>query len=265
MIVYKSADEIRVMREASRIVARILSELGSRIKPGVRTKDLDAYAESRARELGAQPAFKGYRGFPASLCTSINEVVVHGIPSGRELKEGDIISLDFGVEYQGFFGDAAATYPVGRISPEAQKLIDAAEQGFNRGLDQLLAGRRVSDYSHAVQDYVEGLGFSVIRSFVGHGIGRALHEEPQVPNFGLPGRGPKVRPGLTLALEPMIAAGQWEVEILDDGWTAVTRDRSLAAHYEHTVALTDEGVEVLSHWDGPVSNAAGRTQEKQYA
>lgn len=265
MIVYKSADEIRVMREASRIVARILSELRSRIKPGVRTKDLDAYAESRARELGAQPAFKGYRGFPASLCTSINEVVVHGIPSSRELKDGDIISLDFGVEYQGFFGDAAATYPVGRISPEAQRLIDAAEQGFHRGLDQLKEGQRVSDYSHAVQEHVESLGYSVIRSFVGHGIGRSLHEEPQVPNFGLPGRGPKVRPGLTLALEPMIAAGDWEVEVLDDGWTAVTRDRSLAAHYEHTVAWTADGLEVLSRWDEPAPEDAGRTQEKQYA
>lgn len=262
MIVYKSAEEIRVMREASQIVARILAALETRIKPGMRTMDLDAFAEAQAREMGAVPAFKGYRGYPASLCTSINEVVVHGIPSSRELKDGDIISLDFGVLYEGFYGDAAVTYPVGRVSPEALKLIAAVEQGFTRGLERLTEGQRLSDYSHAVQEYVESQGFGVIRSFVGHGIGRTLHEEPQVPNFGLPGRGPKVRPGLTLALEPMIAAGDWEVEVLEDGWTAVTRDRSLAAHYEHTVALTENGIEILSRRDG---SAAGRTQEKQYA
>jgi methionyl aminopeptidase len=262
MIVYKSAEEIRVMREASQIVAKILGALEPRIKPGVRTMDLDAFAEAQAREMGAVPAFKGYRGYPASLCTSINEVVVHGIPSSRELKDGDIISLDFGVLYEGFYGDAAVTYPVGRISPEARRLIAAVEKGFCQGLERLNDGQRLSDYSHAVQEYVEGQGFGVIRSFVGHGIGRTLHEEPQVPNFGLPGRGPKVRPGLTLALEPMIAAGDWEVEVLADGWTAVTRDRSLAAHYEHTVALTENGIEILSRRDG---SAAGRTQEKQNA
>jgi methionyl aminopeptidase len=262
MIVYKSADEIRVMREASQIVARILAMLEARIKPGTRTMDLDAFAEAQAREMGAVPAFKGYRGYPASLCTSINEVIVHGIPSSRELKDGDIISLDFGVMYEGFYGDAAVTYPVGRVSPEALRLIAAVEQAFDQGLERLKDGQRLSDYSHAVQGYVESQGFGVIRSFVGHGIGRTLHEEPQVPNFGLPGRGPKVRAGLTLALEPMIAAGDWEVEVLEDGWTAVTRDRSLAAHYEHTVALTENGVEILSRRDGP---AAGRTQEKQYA
>ena len=250
------------MREASQIVAKILATLEARIKPGVRTMDLDAFAEAQAREMGAVPAFKGYRGYPASLCTSINEVVVHGIPSSRELKDGDIISLDFGVLYEGFYGDAAVTYPVGRVSPEARKLIAAVEQSFTQGLERLKEGQRLSDYSHAVQEYVEGQGFGVIRSFVGHGIGRTLHEEPQVPNFGLPGRGPKVRPGLTLALEPMIAVGDWEVEVLADGWTAVTRDRSLAAHYEHTIALTENGIEILSRRDG---SAAGRTQEKQNA
>jgi methionyl aminopeptidase len=265
VIIYKSAEEIELIREASRIVARILSELGTRIKPGIRTRDLDSYAEARTRELGAQPAFKGYRGYPASLCTSVNEVIVHGIPSDRELAEGDIISLDFGVLYQGFYGDAAVTYPVGRVSSEAARLIETAEQALARGLEELQDGRRISDYSHAVQDFVEGRGMAVIRSFVGHGIGRALHEEPQVPNFGPPGRGPKVRPGLTLALEPMIAAGDWEVEILSDGWTAVTRDRSLAAHAEHTVALTEKGVEILSQGDDPAAPGAGPSRESRYA
>lgn len=265
MIIYKTADEIELMRQAGRIVGRILSELKPRIKPGVRTADLDAYAEARCRELGAQPAFKGYRGYPASLCTSINEVVVHGIPSARELVEGDIISLDFGVLYQGFYGDAAATFPVGPVSSEAQKLIETVEQSLARGLEELQDGRRLSDYSHAVQEFVEGRGLAVIRSFVGHGIGRALHEEPQVPNFGPAGRGPAVRPGLTLALEPMICAGDWEVEILADGWTAVTRDRRLAAHYEHTIALTEKGVEILSRWDGETRAADGRPEETRYA
>ncbi|MCJ7611368.1 MAG: type I methionyl aminopeptidase [Candidatus Aminicenantes bacterium] len=265
MIVFKSPEEVGLMRQASQIVARILGELKPRIKPGVRTIDLDAYAESRAQELGAQPAFKGYRGYPAALCTSINEEVVHGIPSSRELEEGDIVSLDFGVLYRGFYGDAAVTFPVGRVGAHAQHLIETAEQALTRGLEELHDGQRVSDYSHAVQEFVESRGLSVIRAFVGHGIGHALHEEPQVPNFGLPGRGPKVRPGMTLALEPMIAAGDWEVEILADGWTAVTRDRSLAAHFEHTVVLTEAGVEILTFWDNPALSAEGRRQEKNYA
>jgi len=265
MIVLKTPEEIGLMRQASRIVARILAELKPRIKAGVRTIDLDAFAESRARELGAEPAFKGYRDYPASLCTSINEVVVHGIPSTRKLQEGDIISLDFGVLYRGFYGDAAVTYPVGRVGAEALRLIQTAEESLSRGLEALQNGRRLSDYSHAVQEFVEGRGMGVIRSFVGHGIGRALHEEPQVPNFGVPDRGPVVRTGLTLALEPMIAAGGWEIEILSDGWTAVTRDRSLAAHHEHTVALTEDGVEILTLWDEEAATAEARRQEKQYA
>jgi len=246
MIVYKTEAEIRRMRESCRIVALILSELRPLIGPGVRTSDLDAYAERRARELGAKPAFKGYRGYPASLCISVNEEIIHGIPSPRALKEGDIVSLDFGVLYDGFYGDAARTYPVGRISPLARRLIQAAERSLDKGLEKMAEGNRISDISAAVQEFVEAQGFSVIRSFVGHGIGHALHEEPQVPNFGFPGRGPKIRPGLVLAVEPMIAAGDWEVEVLMDGWTAVTKDRSLAAHHEETVALTDRGVEILS-------------------
>ncbi|MGB9893635.1 MAG: type I methionyl aminopeptidase [Candidatus Saccharicenans sp.] len=260
MIIYKSEAEIEMMRQSNQIVARILSELREMVKPGLETKELDRYAENRARELGAQPAFKGYRGYPASLCVSINEEIVHGIPSDRKLKDGDVVSLDFGVVYQGFYGDAAITIPVGTISETARRLIEVAEQSFYRGLEKLKIGNRLSDVSAAIQTEVEKAGFSVIRAFVGHGIGRSLHEEPQVPNFGLPGHGPRLKKGLTLAIEPMIAAGHWEIEILEDGWTAVTRDRSLAAHYEHTVALTDDGVEILSlDRESALSSRLGRT------
>jgi len=227
-------------------VAKILSELGMMIKPGIQTKDLDEYAERRTREMDAVPAFKGYRGYPASLCTSINEEIVHGIPSSRILRSGDIISLDFGVVYDGFYGDAAVTYPVGEITPPAEKLIATARESFTKGVAKVKEGNRLSDVSYAIQSHVESQGFSVIRSFVGHGIGFSLHEEPQIPNFGSPGRGPKLRSGMVLAIEPMIAIGNWEVEILSDNWTAVTKDRSLSAHYEHTVALTQNGVEILS-------------------
>ena len=246
MITLKSAAELEGMRQSSRIVAAVLGELEPLIRPGIRTRDLDLYAEKRTRELGAVPAFKGYRGYPASVCVSVNEEIIHGIPSGRILQEGDIVSLDFGVLYEGFYSDSALTVPVGRASAEALRLIGAAERSFFKGLERLREGARLSDVSAAVQQSVEAEGFSVIRQFVGHGIGRALHEEPQVPNFGLAGRGPKVRTGMTLAIEPMIAAGGHEVEILEDGWTAVTRDRSLAAHFEHTVALTENGPEILS-------------------
>ena len=265
MIVYKTDAEIRKMRESCRIVSKVLGELRPMIKPGTRTSELDAYAERRAKELGAKPAFKGYRGYPASLCVSINEEIIHGIPSPRTLAEGDIVSLDFGVLHDGFYGDAARTYPVGRTTPLAGKLIRAAERSLEKGLEQMVEGNRISDISAAVQADVEAQGFSVIRSFVGHGIGHALHEEPQVPNFGLPGRGPKMRPGLTLALEPMIAAGHYEIEVLEDGWTAVTKDRSLAAHVEHTVALTETGVEILTVWDDPAREAVRPGQEKHYA
>jgi methionyl aminopeptidase len=246
MIIYKNSDEIHGMRRSNRIVAQVLSELGEQIKPGVRTKDLDAYAERRTQEMGGVPAFKGYRGYPASLCVSINEEIVHGIPSSRELQEGDIVGLDFGVILDGFYGDAAVTYPVGMISPLAEKLIAAARDSFYCGLEQVKIGNRISDISHAVQTHVEKEGFSVIRAFVGHGIGFSLHEEPQIPNFGSPGRGPKIMPGMTFAVEPMIAVGDWDVEILADNWTAVTKDRSLSAHYEHTIAVTEKGVQILS-------------------
>jgi methionyl aminopeptidase len=246
MIIFKSDVELEAMRQSSRVLARILSEIEPLIRPGIRTRDLDLYAEKRTRELGAVPAFKGYRGYPASVCISVNEEIIHGIPSGRILQEGDLVSLDFGVLYEGFFSDSAMTVPVGRVSPEARKLVGAAERAFYRGLEQMKEGNRLSDISAAIQRSVEGEGFSVIRQFVGHGIGRALHEEPQVPNFGTPGRGPRIRPGMTLAIEPMIAQGGWEVDVLEDGWTAVTRDRTLSAHFEHTVALTPNGPEILS-------------------
>jgi methionyl aminopeptidase len=246
MIICKSSAELELMRQGGLIVAQVLGELEPLVRPGIRTRDLDLYAEKRTRELGAEPAFKGYRGYPASACVSVNEEVIHGIPSGRLLQEGDIVSLDFGVLFEGFYADSALTVPVGRTSDEARRLIEAARRSFFKGLEQVREGNRLSDVSAAIQRSVEDDGFSVIRQFVGHGIGRALHEEPQIPNFGAPGRGPKLRPGMTLAIEPMIAAGGWEVEVLEDGWTAVTKDRRLSAHYEHTVALTESGPEILS-------------------
>lgn len=249
MIIYKSEEEIKAMKMSNQIVAKILYELGEMIKPGVQTKKLDEHAETRTREMGAAPAFKGYRGYPASLCISINEEIVHGIPSDYALRDGDIISLDFGVLYDGFYGDAAVTYPVGDVSARAEKLIATAEEAFYKGIEQIREENRISDISHAIQACVESKGFSVIRSFVGHGIGSSLHEEPQVPNFGLPGRGPKIKKGLVLAIEPMIALGDWEVEILSDKWTAVTKDRGLSAHFEHTVAFTRKGIEILSSID----------------
>lgn len=251
MIIYRTPEEIAIIKMSSQMAALILAELGNLIRPGITTKELDQYAEERVKSLGGKPAFKGYRGFPASLCTSVNEEIVHGIPSFRRLKEGDIISLDFGVYFEGYYGDAAVTYPVGQISRQAQKLIETAKKALYLGLEKIRAGNHISDISHAIQTYVESQGFSVIRAFVGHGIGQALHEEPQVPNFGPPGKGAIIKPGLTLAIEPMISAGDWQEEILDDGWTAVTRDRSLAAHFEHTVVATQNGVEILSLPPGP--------------
>jgi len=263
MIIY-CEEEVRAIKRSNQIVATILNELEAMIKPGIRTKELDEWAETRAREMGAIPAFKGYRDYPASLCTSINEEIVHGIPSSRSLREGDILSLDFGVLYEGYYGDAAATFPVGKITPQAKKLIQTAKEGFYKGLEQIKVGNRISDISHAIQRYVESQGFSVIRSFVGHGIGLSLHEEPQIPNFGLPGRGLKIKPGMVFALEPMIAMGDWNVEILDDNWTAITKDRSLSAHYEHTVAVTQEGAQILSLLDGG-KRSSSDFKENRYA
>ncbi|NIO49142.1 MAG: type I methionyl aminopeptidase [Candidatus Aminicenantes bacterium] len=263
MIIY-CQEEISSIKKSNQIVTKILSELRRMIAPGVQTKELDEYAEVRVKEMNAVPAFKGYRGYPASLCTSINEEIVHGIPSSRRLREGDIISIDFGVLYEGYYGDAAVTYPVGNITPRAKKLIETAEETFFKGVEQMRPGKRISDISFAIQSHVESQGFSVIRAFVGHGIGLSLHEEPQVPNFGLPGRGPKIKSGMVLAIEPMIAMGDWDVEILDDNWTAITRDRSLSAHYEHTVAITEKGPEILSLSDEEKKNAP-YLKENHYA
>jgi len=263
MIIY-CEEEISSIRKSNQIVAKILAELKGMIAPGVQTKELDEYAEARVKELNAIPAFKGYRGYPSTLCTSVNEEIVHGIPSSRRLREGDIISLDFGVQYEGYYGDAAVTYPVGEITPKAKKLVKVAEETFFKGLEQVKPGKRISDISFAIQSYTESQGFSVIRAFVGHGIGLSLHEEPQIPNFGTPGRGPKLKSGMVLAIEPMIAMGDWDVEILDDNWTAITRDRSLSAHYEHTVAITEKGPEILSMSDVEKKNAP-YLKENHYA
>ncbi len=246
MIVLKSEDEIKKMAESCRIVAEVLEGIKKNITPGVSTKEIDGFAESFIITRGAQPAFKGYRGYPASVCTSVNEQVVHGIPSSQKLKDGDIISLDIGVFFKGFYGDAAVTLPVGSVSNQARKLITVTEQALEAGMEKAVAGNRLSDISSAIQGCVEAEGFSIVRSFVGHGIGRELHEEPQIPNFGKPGEGPELRNGMTLAIEPMVNAGGWEVVILNDGWTAVTKDRSLSGHFEHTVAITKNGLNILT-------------------
>jgi len=234
------------MAEASRIVAEVLEEIRKSVSPGVTTKDLDGMAESYILSRKAKPAFKGYRGYPASVCTSINEQVVHGIPSPSKLKEGDILSLDIGVQYKGFYGDAAVTLPVGEISDQAKKLLSVTESALDAGIKKAVIGNRLSDISSVIQGCVESEGFSVVRNFVGHGIGRGLHEEPQIPNFGKPGEGPRLLEGMTLAIEPMVNAGGWEVVIESDGWTAVTKDRSLSAHFEHTIAITKNGQNILT-------------------
>ncbi len=246
MIVLKSEDEIKRMAESCRIVVEVLEGIKKNVAPDYTTKELDEFAESYIISKRARPAFKGYRGYPASVCTSINEQVVHGIPSSSKLKEGDIISLDIGVYYKGFYGDAAVTLPVGFVSEQAGKLLSVTERALEAGMGKAVEGNRLSDISSAIQMYVESEGFSVVRNFVGHGIGRELHEEPQIPNFGRPGEGPRLMSGMTLAIEPMVNAGGWEVVILDDGWTAVTKDRSLSAHFEHTVAITKNGLNILT-------------------
>ena len=247
MIFLKSPWEIEKMRRSNAIVAEVLARLREAIKPGITTLELDRLAEHLCRRKGAKPAFKGYRGYPFSLCVSVNEEVVHGFPSKkRVLKEGDIVSLDFGVLYDGYYGDAAITVPVGEISERAKRLLRVTEEALYKGIEQAVIGKRLGDISSAIQRYVEAHGYSVVRQFVGHGIGRALHEDPQVPNFGKPGRGIKLKEGMVLAIEPMVNEGTYEVEILADGWTAVTKDRKLSAHFEHTVAITKNGPEILS-------------------
>ena len=246
MIVCKSPAELERMRAANALVAEVLAELAAMVGPGVTTKDLDASAEKLVRAAGAEPAFKGYRGYPSTLCASVNEQVVHGIPSTRPLGEGDILSLDMGVKLNGFFGDSAVTVPVGRVSEEAAKLLRVTRESLEKGIAQVKLGGRISDIGHAIQQHVELHGFSVVREFVGHGIGAALHEEPQIANYGEPGRGPRLAEGMTLAIEPMVNLGRAGVKVLSDGWTAVTSDGSLSAHFEHTVAVTKTGPLVLT-------------------
>jgi methionyl aminopeptidase len=246
VIVCKSPAEIEKMRAASALVADVLGELAVMVAPGISTLDLDAAAERLVREAGAQPAFKGYRGYPATICASVNEQVIHGIPSKQPLVEGDILSLDMGVKMDGFFGDSAVTVPVGRIPAQAAELLRVTQESLEKGIAQVRLGGRVSDIGHAIQAHVEAHGFSVVREFVGHGIGASLHEDPQIANYGDPGRGPRLAEGMTLAIEPMVNVGKPGVKMLADGWTAVTRDGSLSAHFEHTVAVTKNGPLVLT-------------------
>ncbi len=257
MIILKSEEEIGRIAVACRIVADVLRALQSKVKPGVTTKDLDRLAEEMILRRGALPAFKGYRNFPATLCASVNEQVVHGIPAQRPLKEGDVVGLDLGAIWEGYYGDGAVTVAVGPVSPEAQRLLKVTEEALYAGIEKCAEGNRLSDISHAIQQKAESAGFSVVTDFVGHGIGRSLHEEPQVPNFGEAGRGPRLKSGMVLAIEPMINAGGSEVRILEDQWTAVTCDGSLSAHFEHTVAVTPDGPRILTALDHSVSAATG--------
>jgi methionyl aminopeptidase len=248
VIVLKSPREIALMRQAGRVlVAAMRICRDELVRPGVSTLEIDQEVEGLIRQRGAQPAFKGYRGFPATLCVSINEEIVHGIPAAhRRLKEGDIVGLDFGAIVEGYYADAAITVPVGEIPADVQRLLDVTRESLELAIAAARPGSRLGDVSASVQRHVEAAGFGVVRAFVGHGIGRELHEDPQIPNFGEPGKGPVLRPGMVLAIEPMVTMGHWEVRVLEDRWTAVTEDGSLAAHFEHTVAITDSGPDVLT-------------------
>lgn len=246
MITSKSAREIAYMREAGRVVAGAFAELARYIEPGVTTRELDAVAERFIRKQGAKPAFKGLYGFPATICASVNEEVVHGIPGLRKLKNGDIISIDIGAEINGYFGDSAVTFPVGKPEAKVLALLRVTEEALYLGVAQAKPGNRLTDISHAVQTHVEHHGFSVVRDYVGHGIGAKMHEDPQIPNYGPPGRGPRLEPGMTLALEPMVNMGGFEVVTLEDRWTVVTKDGQPSAHFEHTVLITDGDPEILT-------------------
>ncbi|NOZ25619.1 MAG: type I methionyl aminopeptidase [Nitrospirae bacterium] len=249
MIIIKSRDEIKRMAKASEIVAEALQAVRGVIAPDVTTRELERIAEEVIRSRGGKPAFKGYRGYPSSICTSVNSEVVHGIPSaGVRLHEGDIVSVDLGVIYKGYIGDAAVTVPVGRITAETERLLKVTEQALYAGIEKAVPGNRVSDISNAIQRFVESNGYSVVRAFVGHGVGRSLHEEPQIPNFGPPGRGPVLKEGMTLAIEPMVNEGSYRVTILADGWTAKTADGKLSAHFEHTVLVTKNHPRILTKW-----------------
>ncbi len=246
MIICKTDSEIQRMREAGRIVAITLEAMKKAVRPGITTKELDSIAETTIRKHGATPSFKGYNGFPGSICASVNEELVHGIPGSRVLQDGDIISIDIGACIHGFHGDAAITLPVGNITKEAKQLLKVTEQSLYEGIKQATTNNRLSDISHAIQTFVEANGYSVVRDYVGHGIGRDIHESPQIPNFGAPERGSRLKKGMVLAIEPMVNMGSYRVKTLADHWTVVTEDGKLCAHFEHTVALTDAGPEILT-------------------
>ncbi|PYM34400.1 MAG: type I methionyl aminopeptidase [Candidatus Rokuibacteriota bacterium] len=252
MILLKSPRELALMRTAGHVLAEVTERLTAWVEPGLSTQEIDEEVEDFIRARGAAPAFKGYRGFPATICVSINDEVVHGIPSPRRrVKEGDIVGLDLGCIVEGYYADCALTLAVGEVAPRVRELLDVTRDSLARAVAACWPGRRLSDISHAVQEHVEAHGFAVVRQFVGHGIGRDLHEDPQVPNFGEPGRGPQLKPGMVLAIEPMVTMGSWEVRVLEDRWTAVTVDGSLAAHFEHTVAVTEDGPEILTRKTEP--------------
>ncbi|WP_019535612.1 type I methionyl aminopeptidase [Paenibacillus ginsengihumi] len=246
MIICKSEAELAIMREAGRIVAETHKLMSQAVRPGITTKELDQIAEDFIRSQGAIPSFKGYNGFPGSICASVNDELVHGIPSGRTLQEGDIISIDIGAQYKGYHGDSAWTYPVGTISDTARKLLEVTERSLYAGLAEAKPDERLYTISHAIQRVVEDEGFSIVREYVGHGIGTQLHEEPQIPNYGIPGRGPRLKPGMVLAIEPMVNVGERYVKTLEDNWTVVTVDGTLCAHFEHTIAITQDGFEILT-------------------
>lgn len=246
MIISKTPREIEIMREAGRIVALTHQELKKHISPGITTKELDAIAEQFILKTDAIPSFKGYNGFPGSICASVNNELVHGIPSDRVLKEGDIITIDIGVKYNGYHGDSAWTYPVGNIDEETNRLLEVTEESLYRGLMEAKPGERLSNISHAIQTYVESNGFSIVREYVGHGVGQELHEDPQIPHYGPPNKGPCLKPGMVLAIEPMVNAGSRYVKTLTDNWTVVTVDGKMCAHFEHTVAITETGCEILT-------------------
>jgi methionyl aminopeptidase len=252
IIEIKSAEEIAIMRQSGRIVAEILRILVEQIRPGMKTKEMDIIAERELKKRGAESSFKGYRGYPATVCVSINDQIVHGIPGDRIMKEGDIVSLDFGAKYKGFHGDAAVTVPIGKVKPEAKRLIDTTRESLEKGIAVARAGGRLGDISAAIQGYAESKGYSLVREYTGHGIGRKMHEEPQIPNsteppYGLPaGTGAALKKGMTLALEPMLNAGDWHTRVAEDQWTVLTADGSLSAHFEHTIAIDDNQAEVLT-------------------
>jgi len=247
MIPLKSKEDLEMMGKAGKILARIMQNLQKFINAGISTRQINQLAEELVHQQNVIPAFKGYKGFPATICTSVNEEIVHGIPNERILKEGDIISLDLGINYKGYFSDIAVTLAVGRVNSRIKKLIEVTQKALSEGIKHTQIDNHVSDISYAIQNYVEKYGFSVVRQFVGHGIGKNLHEEPEVPNFGRPHQGPLLKKGMVLAIEPMVNMGTWESEILDNGWTAVTKDNMPSAHFEHTVAVTENGPEILTH------------------